>query len=209
MQVFYFFTERSGFQQNSRNFCIKNKFWSQSRRSPVIWSLKFTRSSFHWALWKAHSRYISSFWEIPPPLHLKTLFTEAPQLSYAECIDLRFRRKGRHSLESWLVLYKSSITVVFLPLLHWSWVMRWRHLPSLISPPVKRLWSLTHSFPSTRLHTLPFLGNRSTTHLRCWIIVPSYSLLQWPSLPLPFNNHSGSPTRGLSVTTTVPLKLEL
>lgn len=86
--------------------------------------LNLHSSSFHWALWKAHSINIyifvgtTSFWEIPPPLYLETLFTEAPQLSCAESIDLRVRRQGHHSPESWLVLYKSSIIIIFLPLLH-------------------------------------------------------------------------------------------
>lgn len=96
--------------------------------------------------------------------------------------------------QCWLSVNLPSLSFPFLS--PCSLEVGWRHLPALIRSSMKGLWRLTHSFPPhpTWCLTWLLLGNTSATHAIYGVIVPLYSLAQWPSLPLHFKNHLFSPT---------------
>lgn len=96
--------------------------------------------------------------------------------------------------QCWLSVNLPSLSFPFLS--PYSLEVGWRPLPALIRSSMKGLWRLTHSFPPhpTWCLTWLLLGNTSATHAIFGVIVPLYSLPQWPSLPLHFKNHLFSPT---------------
>ena len=130
---------------------VCNKFWSQSRRSRALWHLNlylrrhllnpstglqalsintfsacYMIYSIIYSIWG-----MTSFWEIPRPLHLEAFLTEAP------CSPVLCPQTSGSSsrviilLEPMLSLCQSFLTFISLPLLCWSRAIRWRHLPCL------------------------------------------------------------------------------